>query len=181
MEKVGDRLITFAFTRPSETSRARKVNEFQGRLEKLKRTLRNLEIRRKDYLTKIDGKIEYTKEEIVEAEDHLLVLNSPEFQKWLDEQRMDEVQAYAKAEHFMREYLGLKVYARLMEQGELVFEVQEETWKITRYGLVYRKEGEQFNPVCVVRPKELPIPDFVVSALTTLKENPNAILEEQRR
>jgi len=108
------------------------------------------------------------------------VLNSEEFQKWLNEQRVDEVEAHAKAEDFMREYLGLEAYAQLMEKGELLFEVQKEEWKITRYGLVYRKQDETFNPVCVIRPKELPIPDFVVSALTTLKENPKAILGERR-
>jgi len=179
VKEVDGTLVQFAFTRPSETSRARKFSEIREELIKLRKRLSNLDRRRADYVFKVDEEIKNVKGEIKICEDQLLVLNSPEFQKWLDEQRVDEVEAYAKAEDLMREYLGLETYARLIEQGELIFEVQHETWKITSHGLVYRKQGEEFSPVCVIRPKELPVPDFIVSALTTLKENPESIIQRR--
>jgi len=173
LKKVDDVIVTLAFTRPSETSRARKVSEVQSNLEKSNRALRRLELKKKDYVHRVDNQIEDIKNEIKEYEAYLQILHSDEFQNWLDEQRQDEVEAYARAEDLMRQYLGLEAYATLMEKGELVFEVEEKTFKITRYGLVYEKQDEEFQPRCVLRPKELPIPDHIVSVLTTLKENPN--------
>lgn len=181
LKKINDRIISFAFTRPSESGRARKVNEYQGKLEKLTRSLRNLQLRRKEYVSKIDSKIEATEEEIEECKDHLVVLHSEEFQQWINEQRQDEVEAYANAEHFMKEHLGLDAYAQLMEKGELIFEAEEKTFKITRYGLFYeRQENGEFRPRCVVRPRELPLPDYVVSVLETIKHEPKRILGEVR-
>lgn len=181
LKKMGERIISFAFTRPSESGRARKVNQFQDKLEKLTRSLRKLNLRRREYLSKIDSKIEAVEDEIEECKDHLVVLHSEEFQQWINDQRQDEVEAYANAEHFMQEHLGLDVYAQLMEKGELIFEVEEKTFKITRYGLFYeRQENGEFRPKCVVRPKELPLPDFVVSVLETIKHDPKRILGEVR-
>jgi len=174
MEKDG-KVFTFSFNRPSESAMQRKFMKVDDFLTKLNHTLKILQERHRSYLSRVDAEIENIKAKIKDCENQLLILHSPEFQKWLDDQREEEVLAYAKAEDFLMNYIGLEAYAELMEKDELVFEsITHEIFKITRFGLVYKQnELKQFHPVCMIKPKQLPLPDFIVSALTTLKENPN--------
>ncbi len=178
------RLLTIEFRALSDSAVARKITEIQNEIRLSKNRLEKL-LRQKSNL---DAKICSEENDKATFAAELTVFDSENFKQWLavqkadlEARKMEHATAYAKADIFLKEHLGDKIYAQLVETGELTFENSDnDTFKITLDGRVFRKEGDGFEPICVIRPKELPIPDTILAILTTLKEEPNRILREQR-
>ena len=92
-------------------------------------------------------------------------------------ERYNEMRRLAKmkAEDFLKEFLGESTYNDLRSKRFITFIANDKrTYKIDLKGNVYRRVGSSFEKLCVIRPRDLPLPDFIASALTTVKERPYA-------
>jgi len=126
----------------------------------------------------LKAQIEANNKKIGELELELATFNSPEVLAWIErrerqlaeerERRMEEKrEANRRARTFLCEYIGEEAYAELRNKGFLEFEGSDgRAYKIDSKGQLYRGGSR----VCVIHPRSLPLPDFIISVLTTVKE-----------
>ena len=125
-----------------------------------------------------EGEIKRNAKKIEELELELATFNSPEVLAWIHErekqlalkrerQREQKIEANQRAKAFLHEYLGEEAYAELMKKGSLAFSGRDgRSYELTSKGVLLRA-GKR---VCVIHPRNLPLPDFIISVLTTVKE-----------
>jgi predicted RNase H-like nuclease (RuvC/YqgF family) len=82
-------------------------------------------------------------------------------QVWIEKRKG----ADRKADELLQEVLGKEVYQLLKKSKYLVFSDKGIHYKITDKGQIYRKENNEWRQLCVIRPKYLPLPDFIISLL----------------
>ena len=128
--------------------------------------------------THLKRAIEANNKKIGKLELELATFNSPEVVAWIEtrereiaaerEKRKEErKEANRRAKTFLREYIGEEAYAQLKRQGFLEFEGRDgRGYRIDSKGQLYRGGSR----VCVIHPRSLPLPDFIISVLTTVKE-----------
>jgi len=116
--------------------------------------------------------------EINELELELATFNSPEVLEWIQERekqvalererkKQERILANQRAKTFLREYIGETAYSQLMKKGFLEFTGKDgRDYKITSKGILLRGN----NRLCMIHPRNLPLPDFILSVLTTVKE-----------
>jgi len=86
------------------------------------------------------------------------------------------------AEQMMLEFFGQDIHDKFMEQRELIFDAKDgNTYKVNVEGTVFKREDEGWKPVCLIRPRELPLPDFIISAITSVKNFPETYTPNLRR
>ena len=125
-----------------------------------------------------ESEIKRNAKKIKELELELATFNSPEVLAWIHErekqlalkrerQREQKIEANQRAKAFLHEYLGEEAYAELMKKGSLAFCGKDgRSYEITSKGVLYRGTKR----MCVIHPRNLPLPDFIISVLTTVKE-----------
>ena len=118
--------------------------------------------------------IEQNKQRILNLEEQRTELNDPMVTSIINAYVEKRRFAQMKAEEFLEEFLGKHVYAELKKNRYITFTSKDKlTYKIDLKGFVYRKRGSDFERLCLIRPKDLPLPDFIISAITTVKEQPH--------
>jgi len=128
--------------------------------------------------------------EIASIDEQILALNSDEAKKILEEVEAKKQQdiikrhiAQLNAEQIMLEFFGEEAHAKFMQEREFSFEAKDgKHYKINTEGTVFRmEEDENWKPICLIRPRELPLPDFIVAAITSVKNQPEVYQPQQRR
>lgn len=119
-------------------------------IKKLKQKVRNRLIKLHDSI-----------KEINELETMLKALNSDEVKRWISE-------ADRKANAFLKTFLGEDLYNELQQKGEITFTQKNTKYRVTKRGEIYR--GRSRKPLCLIKPSDIPLPDYIASALITLKE-----------
>jgi len=126
----------------------------------------------------LETQIKNNSKTIINLERELATFNSLEISQWVleeerkialerERQRQEKILANQRAKVFLREYIGEETYTQLMKEGSVKFTGRDgRTYKITSKGILYRGSSR----VCVIHPRNLPLPDFIVSVLTTVKE-----------
>jgi len=126
----------------------------------------------------LNAEIKSNTHKIKDLEIELATFNSIEVLAWMQQKekehalereriRQERILANQRAKTFLREYIGEEAYAQLREKGSIKFSGKDgRTYEITSKGVLYRGNSR----VCVVHPRNLPLPDFVISVLTTVKE-----------
>jgi len=118
--------------------------------------------------------IERNKKRIQNLETQRTELNDPMVTSIINAYVEKRRFAQMKAEEFLEEFLGQEVYDKLKKNRYITFlSKDKQTYKIDLKGFVYRKRGSDFERLCLIRPKDLPLPDFITSAITTVKEQPH--------
>jgi len=147
--------------------KARKTR-LEGKILELQQEQRRLERQIKDNV-----------KEINELEFELATFNSPKILQWIHEREkaialererknQERILANQRAKTFLREYIGEVAYIQLMKKGSLEFTGKDgRKYAVTSKGVLYRGS----NRLCVIHPRNLPLPDFILSVLTTVKEN----------
>ena len=130
-------------------------------VKKLKKKTRNRLMRLHDAM-----------KEINELETLLASLNSEEVTTWVKE-------ADAKACAFLCELLGDQLYKELQTKGEISYNVNNTRFKITKAGSVFR--GRSRTPLCIIRDKDLPLPDYISALLVNLRERRYQAIPQRRR
>lgn len=102
---------------------------------------------------------------IVKYGQELKELNSPVIESYIKLWIEKRKEAEQKADELLQEVLGKEVYQLLKKSKYLVFSNHGIDYKITDKGQLYRKDNNEWRQLCVIRPKYLPLPDFVISLL----------------
>ena len=98
---------------------------------------------------------------------------NPEVDGYIQRYEEQKAKAGERAEAFLRDFLGEEGYSKFRKAGFL--ELQDtlgETWRIYADGTAMRWENGNFRRVCVIRQRELPLPDHIVSVVQTIREQP---------
>ena len=98
---------------------------------------------------------------------------NPEVDGYIQRYEEQKAKAGERAEAFLRDFLGEDGYSKFRKAGFL--ELQDtlgETWRIYADGTAMRWENGNFRRVCVIRQRELPLPDHIVSVVQTIREQP---------
>jgi len=126
--------------------------------------------------------------EIDTLDEQILALNSDECKKTLAEaeqkKQLDVLRrhiAQLNAEQIMLEFFGQDAHDKFIEERQFIFDAKDgETYKITPEGTVFKQKENEWQPICLIRPHELPLPDFIVAAITSVKTQPE-VYQPQRR
>jgi len=180
--KVGEEVVSFSFRRFSK----RVIEEEIARINH--KTA--LSKRKKDQL---DVRSQALQREIDTLNKQLLALTSESVKALLEEAEREEEKrklekhlAYLNAEQIMKQFFSPAAYEQFMTEGEHVFFADDgHAYKITRSGTVFREETKNgastWVPICLIRPRELPLPDFIVAAITSVKHQPQAYQPQRGR
>jgi polyhydroxyalkanoate synthesis regulator phasin len=127
-------------------------------------------------------KINRLEKEIIALEEQLKTLNSPIVEAILQKHAQEQKEIEAKSQEILRELVGEELYQQLQTRKSLIFTAKDNlTYKIKRNGKIYRRVGKEWEQLCIVRPQELPLPDFITSLFFCVKENPTNYKLRYRR
>lgn len=139
----------------------------EGEILRLQQENREIEAQHKSNIKRIQ-----------QLEQTLMTFNSPEVLEWerntqsklelaKEKRRLDKIEANNRAKAFLREFLGQETYDNLMKRGSLEFQGTDgRAYSISKNGQLYRGNKR----LCMIRPRNLPLPDYIASVLTTMKE-----------
>lgn len=111
-------------------------------------------------------------------EHQLSTFNSIEAIKWerymkqkladeREQKNREKQEANNKAKQLLREYLGDESYTILMKKGKISFTGNDgRPYQVTKKGELLRDNKR----LCMIHPRNLPLPDFIIAIMTTVKE-----------
>ena len=142
----------------------------EGKLRKLRREYNHYLDKAREIGFKIEG-LERTLEEC----------GKPEVEEFIKRYQAHKAEAEARAEEFLKEFLGEESYADFKDQGWLQLEDKNgDLWRVHADGSAYRWTEGRLERVCILRPKDLPMPDHVVSVVTSIRERPESYSRARR-
>ena len=106
---------------------------------------------------------------------------NPEVDGYIKRYEEQKAKAGERAEAFLRDFLGEEGYIKFRKDGFL--ELQDtlgECWRVYSDGTAMRWEDGSLRRVCVIRQRELPLPDHIVSVVQTLREQPERLMNVRR-
>lgn len=113
------------------------------------------------------------KTEIEQEEKNLVTLNSPLVESFLVKEKAKQEEIQQKAQSILKECIGEDLYSKLQANKKIVFTAKDSiTYKIEDNGRVYRKVEKAWKLLCIIRPQNLPMPDFLLAMFVNLRENP---------
>jgi len=98
-------------------------------------------------------------------------LNTPIVASYIEQWKEKRRLAQEKAEQLLQETLGKEVYEQLQKTKSLVFTANQIDYKITINGKIFRKTNNEWRELCVIHPKFLPLPDFIVALLFNIRKH----------
>lgn len=115
---------------------------------------------------------------IQSLEHQLITFNSPEAIQWeqfmtqklaeeREQKKQEKLEANNKAKQLLRDYLGNESYSILMKKGKINFTGNDgRPYQVTKKGELLRDSKR----LCMIHPRNLPLPDFIIAIMTTVKE-----------
>jgi len=122
-----------------------------------------------------DLQIEQNRKEqqIISLEQKLKELSTPLVDSLIEQEKERLKRIREKAQELLKETVGEEVYAVLQEKGYFKFTAKDNiTYKITKHGGIYRKCGKEWKQLCIIKPSDLPLPDFILSLFINIREHP---------
>jgi predicted nuclease with TOPRIM domain len=108
--------------------------------------------------------------------------NSDAVQKVLQKEKFRKEEAEIRAQELLRQYIGAQNFDILKEKKFLRFEAKDgRRYKLSIHGDVWRDINGEWKRLCIIRPRNLPLPDIVIAVLVNLKENPKRFPLRNRR
>jgi len=130
---------------------------------------------------------------------HLATLNEIEAEmetvsRFLEESQRPEIDSYItrydeqkeeateRAETFLKDFLGDEGYETYRKDGYLQIEDSlGDYWRVEADGTARKYIDGKLSRICVIRQRELPLPDHIVSVVQTIRERPETLRMDYRR
>jgi len=114
--------------------------------------------------------IVFWQKELKSLETELGEYNSPVVSNYMAQMEAMKDKAERRAQELLREFVGEIAYKQIQKKGSVAFTAKD--------GLKYRVNGKGHvfrgdRRLCIIRPSQLPLPDFVIAALVNVREQPN--------
>jgi lipopolysaccharide biosynthesis regulator YciM len=121
-----------------------------------------------------ENEVNRLRDKINILEEELKKLNSQDVKAIVSKQREDEKIANQRAMDLLREHIGIDAFTQLMEKHYIHWTTNNSMkYKMTDKGKVFRRVGKEWQQLCIIRPKSLPLPDSILAILVSVKENPS--------
>jgi hypothetical protein len=138
--------------------------------EQIRRAKRSLQ----NKIVGVREDISALKQGLIDYENTLSRLNSSVVDKYIAKEMHRRDLIDQKSHRILKQYIGDAQYKYLYDHGSIFLKGKDGlTYKIDRQGRIYRMDGEAVKRLCVVRPSELPLPDFIIALLVNFKHNPS--------
>lgn len=99
----------------------------------------------------------------------LAELTSPVVQKYIADVEEEKRRIEEKAQALLKEVVGDEAYRVLQRKGHFKFDTDGRTFQIYRSGKVYEKKGDSWKDFCIIKPDDLPLPDYVAAVFLNVK------------
>ena len=97
----------------------------------------------------------------------------PEVEEFMERYAVQKEEAEARAEEYLKEFLGEEGYADFKRQGWMQLEDRNgDLWRVYADGSAYRWMEGGMKQVCILKQRGLPLPDHIVSVITSIRERP---------
>lgn len=137
-------------------------NRIQKRILSLRRKVQDKEV-----------EIHEMQAEIEQEEKNLQLLNGPLIEAYLAKEKAAQEEIQRKAQDILKECIGEELYGKLQENKKIMFTAKDGmTYKIEDNGKVCRRVEKEWKQLCIIRPGNLPLPDFLLAMFVNLRENP---------
>jgi vacuolar-type H+-ATPase subunit I/STV1 len=151
--------------------RSEKLNVRQ--IQKRRRTLQSRIVNKRSRIQDLQLEIKQLERQITSLEKQLEQLNSPIVQEFIRKEEEHQKEVQRKAQSLLHEVLGDSLYQKLENSKSFTFKANDGiTYKIDRNGNVYRKVNKSFERLCIIRPSNLPLPDFILALFVNVREHP---------
>jgi hypothetical protein len=147
----------------------------------LQKTLQTRILHRKTRIQDLTIQVNRAEKELINAQSELQKLLTPQVKDYIKVELEKRQRAFEKAQQLLCEYIGEEQYQLLQSKGYLKTTQNNMVYKLDKNGNLYRKENKEYKKLCVIRPQYLPLPDFIISLLTTLREKPQTFKRHARR
>lgn len=122
-----------------------------------------------------DAEISITnmKREIAQAEEKRKILEGPLVQAYIVKEKQRQTEIQIKAQTILKECIGDDLYNKLQEKRKIVFTAKDnQTYKIEANGRIFRQVEKDWRLLCIIRPQDLPLPDFLLALFVSIREHP---------
>lgn len=137
-------------------------NQLQSRIVSMRTRIQDKEV-----------EIQELKQEIEQTEKNLETLNSPAVEAYLAEEKAKQAEIQRKAQAILKECIGDEFYSKLQERKNIIFVAKDGIkYKIDIKGRVYRRIEKEWKLLCIIKPQNLPLPDFLLAMFVNLREHP---------
>ena len=106
----------------------------------------------------------------------------PEIDSYITRYDEQKEEAIERAEAFLQEFLGEEGYVKYRKNGYLELEDSlGDYWRVEADGTARKWIDGNLSRICVLRQRELPLPDHIVSVVQTIRELPETLRRDYRR
>lgn len=147
----------------------------------MRRKLEREIIRTRQHLQDLDLKKEKLKRLLINLEEQLERLRSSLVEGYIEKERREREEIQNKAQSMLRELVGEQLFQELQVRNKIIFEAKDHIiYKIEKNGRIYRKvensetHKKEWQQLCIIRPRQLPLPDFLISLFISVREHPNS-------
>lgn len=95
--------------------------------------------------------------------------NSPAVEAYLKQADEEARQVKERAEKFLRDTIGDDLYAQLKRRSYIEFDSSGRHFKMYRSGKTWEKDGTTWKWFCVIRPSDLPLPDYTAAVFANVQ------------
>ncbi|MFA5714770.1 MAG: hypothetical protein WC998_03450 [Candidatus Paceibacterota bacterium] len=143
-------------------------------ITKRKHTVQLKIVRLRQQIQDKEMEIRNLKAEIEQEEKNLTTLNSPLVESFIAKEKAKQEEIHKKAQSILKECIGDELYTKLQANKKIIFTAKDNiTYKIEDNGRVYRKVEKEYKQLCIIKPGNLPLPDFLLAMFVNLRENPS--------
>ena len=134
------------------------------------RGIHNIRVRLQNDIIHARERSQFWTHEIEILKEDVKEINSPVVNDYLADLERTKHEAEAKSQQLLHDFIGEQAYKELLAVGKISFVGNDGLkYQVNSRGHVFRG-GRR---LCIIRPTELPLPDFVVAALVNVREHPN--------
>lgn len=131
-------------------------------------------------LMETENKANEIKQQMKSLDEELTKLRSKEVDDIITKHKEDERIANQRALDLLRQHIGVEAFNQLIEKHRIFWIHKDMKYKMNDRGSVFRKEGKKWNQLCIIRPRELPLPDSLLAILVSVKNNPTRFRNRRR-
>jgi predicted DCC family thiol-disulfide oxidoreductase YuxK len=168
---INDRGVFLTETYPlSPFAIEKKRRQIQLEILRLKRDIQDAEIL-----------ITNKQKQILNSESTLKDLLTPFVEAFIQKAKQERLENYEKAQKLLQECIGDDLFKVLQERKRIIFMAKDGmTYKLKITGAIYRKIDKEWRQLCIIRPTQLPFPDFLLSLFTSVREKPQSYTLRRR-
>jgi len=143
-------------------------------LKSLRSRLLTQDMQLRNEIGRLRRQIQEKKAKLKEIERMLNKLTDEKIKEIIERERQRKREAEEKASEFLKDYIGEEAFSKLQQKGYFEFKGADgKRYRITKDARLLDYYNGRWYHLCVIHPKDLPLPDIIASVFTVVKNDPN--------